>query len=60
MLLISTCGPIRRRRNGDSESREQVQGLNLAVKPVPGMVVLFPPWLGHEVGAQTRLFLSSP
>ena len=34
----------------DTVSNEAVEGLNIAVKPVPGMVVLFPPWLGHEVG----------
>ena len=27
----------------------RVQNNNIAVKPVPGMVVLFPPWLQHEV-----------
>ena len=38
-----------RRAISDTSSTARVEGTNIAVKPVPGMVVLFPPWVGHEV-----------
>ena len=38
-----------RRAFAASSSGDRVEGMNIAVKPVPGMVVLFPPWVGHEV-----------
>ena len=38
-----------RRAVDHTMSKEALGGVNIAVKPVPGMVVLFPPWLGPEV-----------